>query len=152
MRRGSGWSPSPSQALDPNDIRALPEVEVLSDGRVGRDDPPVQQAGRGFTAQRLHVFDEAGQLGQLLGDLRLCGEGPLAATDLDQAPPNQALDGGPNRRTADSEAFDQGIFRWKARARREITVSNLHRQKVFELGVKGQSGVDFELHDKIVMS
>ncbi len=46
-----------------------------------------------MTAQRMHIFNEAGQLGELLRDFRLRNEGALTAPYLHQPTADEILNG-----------------------------------------------------------
>jgi len=123
------------------------QCEVMGDGFVGCHYALVKQAGGRMSAQRLHVLDETGQLGEFLRDLRLGNESALAPPDLDEAALDQILDRLPHSRAADFELLDQAFFRWQLSFWRQAAVSDAGGQNGLNAFVQGRWG-----HNDIVTS
>ena len=101
---------------------------MVSDGFIGSQDALVEQAGGRVSPQNPHVLDEAGQLGQLLRDLRLGDERAFAPPDLDEAALDQVLNRLPHGRTADLEPLDQALFGRQLSFWRQAPVSDAGSQ------------------------
>ena len=89
-----------------------------------------------MTAQRLHIFNEAGKLCEFLRDFRLGDESPLSPPNLYESAPDQILDGLADRGPADRELFDQLLFIGQAASNGERPIGDLSGQRGFNLGVK----------------
>ena len=97
---------------------------MARDGPIGWQDALVQQTGGRASPQNLHVLDKAGQLGQLLRDLRLGDERALAPPDLDETAIDQVLNRPPHGRAADLDPLDQALFGRQLSFWRQAAVSD----------------------------
>jgi hypothetical protein len=119
----------------------------MRDGFVSCHYTLVKQAGGRVSPQSLHVFDETGQLGEFLRDLRLGNESALAPPDLDETALDQILDRLPHSRATDFELLDQALFGWQLSFWRQAAVSDAGGQNGLNTFVEGRWG-----HNDIVTS
>ena len=129
--------------LDLHDFRANRQPELPGDLLGGRYRPRPQQSRRRLQADRHHVLDEPGQGGQLLGELGLPDERPLASPDLDQFEALELLNGLPHRGPTDAVFPDQLLLRGELTAGSKCPVGDRRRQVLLDLKVERNGTLGF---------
>lgn len=150
---GHGDAVGDAYALDADDRGSGGEGELSRDRGGGREGLVVDDSGGGAAAEGLHVFDEAAELGEVLGDLWLGDEGAFAALDFDEAASGEVLDGLADGGTADLEAGDEAVFGRELGSWAESSAEDLGSEGGFGACVEGEGVAgSLERHNYIITS
>ena len=102
-------------------------------------------------AERLHVFDETRELGQVLSDFRLCDEGTRPTPDFNEATIGQVLDGFSHSGPTDRKALNQLFLGGQLTADRKLSAGDAGGNLRFQSGIK-RGGVCGQLRHVDIMT